>query len=62
MAITVITATDTVAIPDGTGWHVDDRGYLHILKAGEGNAATFHAQAWQSVERGTRHELIGRAA
>jgi hypothetical protein len=36
---------------DATSWHVDDRGYLHITKAGSGNIATFHAGFWVSAVR-----------
>jgi hypothetical protein len=37
--------------PGATGYHVDDAGRLHVIKAGDGNIATFHAAAWQFVER-----------
>lgn len=37
--------------PNATGYHVDEVGRLHIKKEGDGNIATFHASAWQFVER-----------
>jgi hypothetical protein len=36
---------------EATGWHVDELGYLHVTKAGNGNLATYHANQWVSVER-----------
>lgn len=36
---------------DATSWHVDDSGRLHVTEVGNGNHATYHANAWLSVER-----------
>lgn len=37
--------------PGATGYHVDEHGRLHVKKDGDGNIATFHASAWEFVER-----------
>lgn len=48
--VTTTSAIDpSKSFADATGWHVDERGYLHITKAGSGNIATFHAGCWVSA-------------
>lgn len=42
----------TFDIDAGTGWHVDEDGYLHVKGApGTGNLATFHCNVWHSALR-----------
>lgn len=48
--------------PDATGWHVDEHGYLHIMKEGSGNIATYRAGAWVSVERVTDVAVVAKSA
>lgn len=51
--ITVQTTDDSAFdIEGGTGWHVDEEGYLHVRGApGAGNLATFHRNIWHSAIR-----------
>lgn len=47
MTITVRTTGTDLAI-EGTGWHIDDDGHLHI-RGRSGNVATVHRDHWTSV-------------
>ena len=58
MSIHVVTKESSGTHRDATGWVVDDHGYLHVTKQGNGNVATYHAGAWISVER---YEVTGSA-
>lgn len=53
MAVSVVSGPDShrSVFPDGTGWVVDDTGHLHVIKAGDGNLATFHAGHWSYAQR-----------
>lgn len=51
MSIHVITNSTSRTHPEGTGWHIDENGYLHITVTGNGNCASYHPSAWWSVER-----------
>lgn len=46
MTITVRTTDGASHLHEGTGWHVDDDGHLHVRTASAGNAATFHRDHW----------------
>lgn len=48
MAIAVRTEYETDYYPESTKWHVDEKGYLHVLKQG-GNAATYPHETWNAV-------------
>lgn len=48
MAIAVRTEFADDKYPDSSKWHVDDKGYLHVLKQG-GNAATYPHDSWLAV-------------
>lgn len=49
--IIVNTKDGRITEVDGSSWHIDDLGYLHVRKENNGgNAATFHVDQWTSVE------------